>query len=605
MRPAFFSYLLLGFFLAPAALTAQVKFSTVPGSLQIRLDDVLQVTYTIENAKSVEDFRLPAFRDFKVVQGPVRSEGSMITNGVYSHYSGITYVLQPLRKGSLPLAGATALVDGQKMTSNKVVIDVSDKAAKASQPYPRNPDAGLYRDAPEEDYILKPKENASQKIKDNLLVEVEADKKTAYVGEPVVATYKLYTRLRSNSRVTKWPSLNGFSVYDMLEPDRTSVQVETRKGKKFMSHIIRKIQLVPLQEGDFVLDPVELDNQVQFLRSEATDNSSRSSGGSLIEKMFEGFFDRPNGTPESYQVSLSSTPQTVHIKPLPAGAPESFNGAVGRFSISGRLVDSSTHAGDPVQYDLQVEGAGNLPLVTAPEWKLPGGLHLIEPTVTDTINKSVAPMEGRKTFRYSIMPDAAGTILLPAIEFSYFDPAAAVYKTLRTDSAVLIVKAGKAPQNIPKNIATAPRQVNGWLIGAVAGAPLVFALLLLLYRRTRKPGMPAPAEIPEEIPAAIHDPLLPAKNALANNDATAYFHGIHAGLWEVVTDVLSLPGSAQQQPQALQQLAARGLPEGAVRELAEIWNTCDWILYLPAASHHADPGLLPRAEALVEQIRDL
>lgn len=605
MKPVFFSYLLFGFFLAPAVLTAQVKFSTVPGSLQIHLNDVLQVTYTIENAKSVEDFRLPAFRDFKVVQGPVRSEGSMITNGVYSHYSGITYVLQPLRKGSLPLSGATALIDGQKMTSNKVVIDVGDKVAKTPNPYPRNPGVGLYRDAPEEDYILKPKENASQKIKDNLLVTVESNKKTAYVGEPIVATYKLYTRLRSNSRVTKWPSLNGFSVYDMLEPDRTSVQVETRNGKKFMSHIIRKIQLVPLQEGDFALDPVELDNQVQFLRSDATGNSSRS-GESLIEKMFEGFFDRPNGTPESYQVSLSSTPQTMHIKPLPADAPESFNGAVGHFSISGRLVDSSTHAGDPVQYDLRVEGTGNLPLVTAPEWKLPAGLHLIDPTVTDTINKSVAPMEGRKTFRYSIMPDAAGTILLPAIEFSYFDPATAAYKTLRTDSAVLIVEAGKAPQNMPKNMATAPRKFNGWLIGAAASAPLVFALLLLLYRRKRKPGIPAaPAEIPEEIPPVIHDPLLPAKNALASNDATAYFHGIQTGLWEVVTDTLSLPGSAQQQPQALQQLAARGLPEYAVRELREIWNTCDWILYLPAASHQVNPGLLPRAEALVQQIRAL
>ena len=106
-------YLFLLLLWLPAVLFAQVKFSTVPGSLQLHQNEVLQVTYVIENAKSIEQFKPPAFRDFKILQGPIQSEGTTISNGEYSQYSGITYVLQPLKKGNLVLAGAVATINGQ------------------------------------------------------------------------------------------------------------------------------------------------------------------------------------------------------------------------------------------------------------------------------------------------------------------------------------------------------------------------------------------------------------------------------------------------------------------------------------------------------------
>ena len=49
-------YLFLLLLWLPAVLFAQVKFSTVPGSLQLHQNEVLQVTYVIENAKSIEQF---------------------------------------------------------------------------------------------------------------------------------------------------------------------------------------------------------------------------------------------------------------------------------------------------------------------------------------------------------------------------------------------------------------------------------------------------------------------------------------------------------------------------------------------------------------------
>src|SRR5688572_19944345 len=65
------------------------------------------------------------------------------------------------------------------------------------------------------EYILKPGENTARKISDNLFVKAQAEKKTCYVGEPIVVTYKLYSRLTATSKITKQPTLGGFSVYDM------------------------------------------------------------------------------------------------------------------------------------------------------------------------------------------------------------------------------------------------------------------------------------------------------------------------------------------------------------------------------------------------------
>ena len=66
-----------------------------------------------------------------------------------------------------------------------------------------------------DDYILRKGENVAEKIKKNLFIKIDVNKKSCYVGEPIVATYKLYTRLKSESNIIKTPSFNGFSVSEL------------------------------------------------------------------------------------------------------------------------------------------------------------------------------------------------------------------------------------------------------------------------------------------------------------------------------------------------------------------------------------------------------
>ncbi|GAO42869.1 hypothetical protein FPE01S_01_18870 [Flavihumibacter petaseus NBRC 106054] len=590
----------------------QAKFNTIPGSLSIRQNEALQVSYMIENPQSVGQFKLPAFRDFKVVQGPIKTDGNIITNGQYSNYLSYTYVLMPLKKGRLQLPGATAMIDGKNVTSNRVVIEVTDAVRAQPNPYPRNPGISLFRQQPEEDYQLEEKEDAAEKIKKNLFVKLELDRKSVFIGEPIVATYKLFTRLRSESRVTKRPSLNGFSVYDMIEPEKLGPDVETLNGKTFMTHIIRKTQLIPLQEGDFELEPVILDNRISFTRMVPVEKDRTNQ--SPLEEMFDNLFDSRRGVTETHQVTLSSEAKQIHIKPLPPGAPASFNGAVGKFDLKGRLVDTAVAAGEPAQYELSIEGKGNLPLINAPAWSLPTGFHSLDPQVKETLDKSVAPMTGTKIFTYSITPDSSGKILLPAIEFSYFDPVSARYHSLHTDSVYLVVGEPQHRKQSNEVIAApAGKSRKVWLYsGGISAAALLVAGLVLLVRKRRRvqrsaaePVAPERAADAVPVIVEIRDPLIHARQAMEREDATAYYHAIELALWEAVAARLDLPGSSQQKPVALAMLAKRGMDAGDLAALEGCWKTCDWILYLPPSAHRIDPALLGTAATLLGKIAEV
>ena len=172
---------------------------------------MFRLQFVVENAKQIDRLSPPAFPDFHVVEGPMQSSGMSIVNGNMSQYKGVSFVLQPNKTGSFTIQGATAEVDGKAMRSNSVTIEVTTNSTgnsgninpllMPSMPREEMPD--------DKDYILRPGENIVEKTKKNLFVKVQVDKNSCYVGEPIVATYKLYSRVRSEvegdeTPIAKW-----------------------------------------------------------------------------------------------------------------------------------------------------------------------------------------------------------------------------------------------------------------------------------------------------------------------------------------------------------------------------------------------------------------
>ena len=612
--------MLLFFSLVYSATMGQVKFSAVSSSKVMGKSDYVQIEFVVENAQQIEDITPPSFHDFQVVKGPIQSSGMSIINGAMSQYKALSFVLQPTKTGRFMLPGAKATIDGKHMTSNAIAIEVvAGSRAAPVQPMPQPVWPGDDLDFDRE-YVLRPGENVNEKIRKNMFVKVQVSKTNCFVGEPIVATYKLYSRLQSESRVTKHPSLNGFSVHDMIDPAGDVSFIENVNGKPFTVHIIRKAQLIPLQAGTVDLDPVEVENTVHFVKGNGPVKRRNSNP---LQELFDRFSgDEEAGERVVKHVVLDSKTVNVAVKALPLeNRPESFNGAVGQFTVSATMDTKNIVAEDAAVLKLTVRGSGNLPVVNAPVVSWPRGIEDYSASAKEQVDKTVAPMNGYKTFEYKFIPSVAGNYTIPPVSFSYFDPVKAVYKTLETQAFNVPVVKGKAAVGRSAILSAAVKEAdNGFALFFQKHLEWFFAILILsglaVYlliqnRRLRRSNEPIKVDInpaeplhPEEVitPPPPPDPLILSRELLSSGQYPAFYKELNRAIWNAVADKLQLRASELNKYNIVTQLTAKGWDRSQTSLLEDTLNECEVKLYTPDHSEMDMLRILSHAEEIIQHL---
>ncbi|HEY4155070.1 MAG TPA: BatD family protein, partial [Puia sp.] len=569
---------------------AQVSFTTVANTKDMGKTDYVQIQFKIDNAKQIDGLQPPAFPDFNVVEGPSESTGMSIINGVASQSRSISFVLQPKHAGKFTIRGATATIDGNKMSSNPVTINVRNVASYGNSqplnnfsplPGPAWPSAEPEVDV---DEVIRPGENVADKIRKNFFIKVDLSKKECYLGEPIVVTYKLYSRLHSDSRVSKNPSLNGFSVYDMLDPGDDHSYVEKVNGKNFRVHVIRKAQLIALQAGDIPLDPVEIDNTIYFVK---VDRDQSSGTGSLLDR----FFDQgPQGTPFSQHVTLDSKPVTVHVKPLPeAQKPADFSGAVGRFSIQASVDSKEIDTGDAATLTVTIKGNGNLPMVNAPAVEWPADMESYDVSSKEDINKASAPLGGSKKYSYSFTCSKTGKFVIPPVRLNYFDPALNAYKTVQSDPVHIQINHAAKRKAAPAPLISVPTKgiAGGWLknIFWIIGGILIGGLGIYFLMQKKRVSTPVPSLVNQEpVPAEpeplpVIDPLQESKELAGSGDYGKFYASVNRAIWKAVSDKLQLPASQLNKFNISTGLRSAGWRDEDIIRLKDLLNECEMKLY--------------------------
>ncbi len=477
---------------------AQVKFSAVCPEKRIGKKDYLQIQFLVENASDVETIIPPAFKNFSIVSGPNQQSGMSIVNGKIDQYTAIIFYLKPLATGKYIIGPAIAKVNGKEYRSNPLPIEVtnaSGSSAANSGAASLSPFGNMNFDFPQEpsthrfdEYILKKGENISDKVDKNLFIKLDISKTACFTGEPIVASYKLYTRLRSESVVTNAPSFNGFSVSELELNNNNSDGVEKYNGREYNVYTLRKVQLYPLQPGVIILDPVVADNKVTFIKSEY----AGSQKGDMFFDMLQDFANStsPQNAVIEEHVTLKSKPVEITVKPLPPeNKPEDFKGAVGNFRINSALEKNNITTNDAGNIKVLLEGEGNIHLINSPKIIWPDGIDGYEAKEADDIDKFSVPMKGSKTFTYPFTVSKPGNYTIPPVSFSFFDPSSGHYKTLHTQSLEIMVTKGKgSSQNLyAKNLEEKkPEEMSSWtkyssyLIGALA------LLIMFIFLKARR-----------------------------------------------------------------------------------------------------------------------
>ncbi len=622
------TFLLLFFTLnVNSILRAQLKFSAVASPKEIGKNDFVNIQYIVENASDVEQIIPPSFKGFTRISGPTHQSGMTNINGNIKQFVALEFVVKPNGTGTFTLPPATAKADGKVLKSNSLSIKVNNNnssggssGATSISPF-GNILSGAFPGAPRhqyDDYILHKGEKPEDKIKKNLFANLEVNKTSCYVGEPIIATYKLYTRLKSESSVTKNPAFNGFSVSDMEVPDNFTERNEKYKGRDYTVYTLRKVQLYPLQSDTIELEPIEVENHITFIKG----NSANAEDDDPFYNMMRSF---SNGTSaadevEERKVTIQSKSAYIVIKPLPLiNQPKNFKGAVGTFSIDAKLQKNTMTTDDAGNLTITIAGSGNLQMINAPDVLWPGGIESFEPKLTEQIDKTSVPLKGEKIFNYAFTVSKSATYTIPAISFSYFDNNAQAYKIITTKPLTISVTKGKG---IKKMLASALNNVNKppseniihaflnqlwlWLVtGFVLSGLIVFVIIKSIRKKTAaskaEPVIKNREEqtltTKENINAYQH-PLHEAKEAL-QNDENNFYRVINNSLRKYLSRKLNYPETELTKKKINELLDKHNAGIGTTLKLTSLLENIELNLYAPLSSSYQMQEMYEEASEVI------
>ncbi|MCW3107427.1 MAG: hypothetical protein JWQ09_1933 [Segetibacter sp.] len=479
------------------------SFITKASATTIGKNDVVQIEYIADDV-AVDQFVLPRFNKWTVVSGPNLSSSTVQTGNVIKQQVSYSVMLQPNETGTLTIPGATALINNKPQRSNGVTIVVKnvDHLQGSAPPAQSAPRGSILDQLPFEDQVpanqyLKKGERAIDKIKNNIVVRLEVNKHSCYVGEPILATYKLCTRLRSKSKVVKQPQFSGCTVIE-LTGEQQDAHIEKINGIEYNVFVIRKVELFPLEAGKLELPATSVENRVTFY------DGSHQNYRDL-------YYGAPSLPIEEQLVTLQNKTDVIEVKPLPplpSIGSSDFSGAVGNFDVALSIGDEGLTTNNTNHLYFTVEGQGNLQQVKAPMIQWPKGIETFDATEQVEDDKTTFPVKTRKTFSIPFIVDKKGDYTIPAVQFTYFDANANRYINKTTSGLLLRVAQGRKTF---LGISNKPNANDGFdeRLYIILGAAVIAVIIGLVWFNGRQKQQPQPtAKVPltEDKPIEIKQP---------------------------------------------------------------------------------------------------
>ncbi len=553
------------------------------------MQDFLQVEYLVENSRKVSQFIPPDFSSFSVEEGPEQASGWNMTNGALVEYVSFSYLLKPVKEGRFLIPQATARIDGKIYRTKSLMVEVVASVIP-----------GVTEDMNfAAELVMRKGETVADKVRNNIFVKLDLNKSSCYEGEPVTATYKLYTRLRSESKVLKRPSFNGFSVYDMVNPETEGPYREQYNGREYNVYLLRKVQLYPLQSGPIQLDPIDVENTLTFVKSEEL--RSGLSLGRVLKNLAEGNEDV---AVLREKVILSSTPASIQIKPLPATREAGFNGAVGNFNIQAMVSSQVVKKNDLVNLVIRVSGKGNFPMLASPAVNWPDSTEVFEPSVQEQFSKFVSPISGSKIYNIPFTVQKVGDFVIPAVDLHYFDPQKGSYAVAHSDPISFhvdpaMVNLKKRKISLP---AVQPNSSEGlmWVVYIVSFIVVVGSAFLLI-RKVGKPEQAKPTTKAAFI--AVGSKQEDEENTTLDNIRAAFEKGdtrqFYQELGYIINDCLKKKYNVEDHAGWETALVQKGVDEDMIATIRSMKEDAALAMYTPFVMESKMVEDLARIEKMI------
>lgn len=579
---------------------AQVSF-TVDAPRQVIQGNKFNVTFILRNGKG-SAFQEPKIDGATKLYGPAVSTSfsSQWVNGVSSSSTSEEYTItyRADKAGKYDVGAAKITVDGKAYSTNSFTLEIlpPDRTASSGQ----GNGGGVQIDNYDS-------QSAGKDVSANdLFVRINLSKSSAYEQEAVVCTIKLYTKYQiSQFMTTLQPSFNGFLIEELpISPQLNNV--EHVNGQNYMVAELKKCILFPQQSGDLTITSGNYDvTVVQY-------ESIRTMFGTMRQ-------------PVEKQLSVKSNSQKIKIKALPTPRPASFNGAVGKFTVSSEIKPQVLKTFEAATLSYVVKGQGNIKYLKAPNIQFPAQFDVYDPQNTADASPAGNNVSGSMTFEYTFIPQYVGKYEIPATEFCYFDPSAGKYVTLNTPKYDLSVAkgAGTATQAPVQNAGIEQKNtdilhikvgnldlqpthesfVSGftyWLWYIIP--TLLLSAVLFYYRKSLEERQNLALMRTKHANKLAKKRLKQAKTYMSANDSSKFYAELLNALWGYLSDKLGIPVSELNKENISSVLSSYDVADEIVKSLMDLLDRCEFAQYAPEL---ADAGVEETYNKAVEIMDEL
>lgn len=607
-------YLLLvaSMIVVSAAAVAQKVSFEVDAPRVVGVGEAFRIEFSV-NAKP-DNFTPPKFEGVDVLAGPTASEGhsiSIVNGNVSKSFSlTYTYVLMVQNAGKIVIPPAEVKVDGKTYTSRALPIEAVAQDAMRGQ---AGNSAALQGDAPGG--------QPSAKVSgDDILIRMFVDRNTVYKGQPVKVTFKIYTRHPFQPESQKFPAFNGFWAQD-LNVEGYRWQRENYNNSVYDARIVKETLLYPQQSGTLHIEQCSLGVIAQI--------QVQSRRQSLLDDFFGG------QDVQEVRRTISAPPIQITVKDFPSGAPASFNGAVGKFQISGGVAHNNIAANSSDTYILKISGTGNLPLIQAPKVEMPSSFEQYNMKTTESLTNNSGGISGYRQFEYPYIPRAEGGYTIQPVEFSYFDPDLARYVVLSTLPATIDIKPDSVGTGAGRGIVSGISredlkildkdirfirlgksgltQRGQPFVGTVAYSGILAALLAAAYAvyRSMKRYMAEQQNTTlvrrKRASKVALQRLKAAQHYMDNGSQRSFYEEMLKALWGYMSDKLNIPVANLTKDNIREELSRRGVAQEHIGRFIEIISECEYAQYSPSASgqmndiYNSAADILSKFESLIKK----
>jgi hypothetical protein len=544
----------------------------------------LSVMWTV-NAGGGE-FSAPSFNGFSKLMGPQTSYSSstQIINGKMSHEISYTYVyyLQAVKEGKYVISPAVFTLKNKTYMSDSMHIEVVGSSAQR-----QNTPAGVNNSGDES--------ADAESAGSDIFVNLSLNRKEIFLGEHIVATVKLFTRVNiSGINEIKYPSFNNFLKSDIETPPLTSLKQENIKGTVYGTGVVQQFLLYPQITGDIKIDPV----QISVLIQQKTGRS---------DQFFGDFFSSYQTIPRA----VASQIVKINVKPLPGNKPDDFSGVVGKLDLNAVLNKDSVNVNDAVNLKVTISGSGNLKIAATPAFKLSPDIEVYDPKITDDIKNGTNGSSGQKSFEFLLIPRHYGDFTIPSITYSYFNASKGRYERLTTkefhfharkgseQNTGLTVYGGVSKEDVkylgkdirfiksdPGKLTKAGDIILSKRSFYSAYGFTLFAFLVILFLRREHVRRNSDLSIVRNRKAGkvAVKRLHTASICLKNEQIDKFYDEILKAIWGYMSDKLNIPVSDLTRNNALLSLSERGIDEEKIKNLNSILDKCEYARFAPSAS---------------------